>query len=380
MSDSLQLSLDLSAVPSQPVGAGRYAVALARALTRRDDVSVTMWARKGDERRWRELVPDATVQPSFAPEPRPVRLAWEQVRLPGLLRHAEVDVHHGPHYTMPRRSPVPTVVTVHDMTFFDDPQWHERSKVYVFRHAINVAARHASAIVCVSKSTGRRFEELCHPRSKIFVAPHGVDHERFRPEEQDHGFDESSLRNLSVRQPYVLFLGTLEPRKAVPELIAAFDRIARSRRGLSLVLAGRPGWGAADVEVALARSSHKDRVRRLGYVADEMLPSLLRRAEVVAYPSREEGFGLPALEALACGSALVTSEGTVMAELAGEAAFLAKPGSVDDLAEALSRALDSAGDPLRRRLGLEIAGRYTWEKSAEGHMSAYRWAMEARGG
>ena len=124
---------------------------------------------------------------------------------------------------------------------------------------------------------------------------------------------------------------------------------------------------------AIARATHGDRIRRVGYIPDDAVPALLRRAAAVAYPSLDEGFGLPALEALACGGALVTTNGTAMAEVTGDAAVLIRPGDGDALADALA-ALVAGGpevDRLRRR-GPEVASTYTWEASAAAHTDVYR--------
>jgi glycosyltransferase involved in cell wall biosynthesis len=391
--DLLALSLDVSAVPAQPVGAGRYTIDLARALLARDDLDVTLWCRRGDGARWRAVTESARVPAQMdvsvravVPNRRPARLVWEQVRLAGLLAGASIDVHHGPHYTMPERARVPRVVTIHDLTFLDHPEWHERSKVTVFRRAIRVAARRADAIVCVSRLTAERLEALCAPTGRVFVVPHGVDHERFGPDSlpagpgQSAGSDDDFLRRCGVKAPYVLFVGTLEPRKAVPDLVAAFDRVAGARGDLSLVLAGRPGWGTDAVEHAIRGARFGDRIVRTGYVPDEAVPALLRRAAVVAYPALEEGFGLPALEALACGAPLVTTAGTAMAEVTGGAAVLVTPRSVSELADALEEVLSASGDvEERRRLGLGVAAAHTWEASAAHHVSAYRWAATRAG-
>jgi glycosyltransferase involved in cell wall biosynthesis len=378
-SPPLSLSLDVTAVPAQPVGAGRYTVELVDALARRDDVAVTLWARTDDGARWEGT--GRRVR-AVAPVRRPLRLAWEQGRLPSLLSHASpaIDVHHAPHYTMPERARLPQVVTIHDMTFLDHPEWHERSKVPVFRRAIKVAARRATALVCVSRVTAMRFEELCRPTGRVFVVPHGVDHARFTERAPAPGHDEAAVSVLGARPPYVLFLGTLEPRKAVPELVAAFDRLAPSHPALSLVLAGGPGWGTAEIDRAVGTSPHRARIVRTGYVPDDAVPPLLRQAAVVAYPALEEGFGLPALEALACGAPLVTTAGTAMAEAAESAALLVAPGSVAELAEAIEGALDAGpGSDERRRLGIEAAARHTWAASAAGHVEAYRWALAPDG-
>ena len=136
-------------------------------------------------------------------------------------------------------------------------------------------------------------------------------------------------------RPIVAFVGTLEPRKGVAPLVAAFDRVAETQRDAVLVLGGQVGWGLTGIERALAEARHGDRIIRTGYLPDAAVPALLRQSTVVAYPALEEGFGLPALEALACGAPLITTEGTAMAEMAQGAARLVRPGNDADLADAL---------------------------------------------
>ena len=131
-------------------------------------------------------------------------------------------------------------------------------------------------------------------------------------------------------------------------LIAAFDQVARRHPDAVLVLGGQTGWGMAETERALAAARHPERIVRTGYLPDDAVPALLRQAAVVAYPALEEGFGLPALEALACGAPLVTTEGTAMAEMAGGAALLVPPGDVAALADALGTALEEGRATARR--------------------------------
>lgn len=367
-----RLSLDVTAVPPKPAGAGRYTIDLARELAGRSDVHTTFVARRDDAERWAALGPDVSVA-AVAPTRRPLRLTWEQVRLPRLLPGFDVDVHHGPHYTMPERARLPKVVTVHDLTFFDHPEWHERTKVPFFRRAIRVAARHADAVVCVSRTTAELLHARCSPRAPVHVIPHGVDLDRFSAVPPDAAADDAHLDTLGVRPPYVLFVGTIEPRKDVPTLVRAFDRMALVHHDLHLVLAGGNGWGTDPVEKAIAEARHGARVVRTGYVPDEAVPALLRHAAAVAYPALEEGFGLPALEALACGAPLVTTSGSAMEEVAAGAALLVEPGDADGLSGALDMLV--RGDVRldeRRRRGLEIAARHTWAASADAHVEAYR--------
>jgi len=370
----LAVALDVSAVPEQAAGAGQYVLALAGALDARDDVALTLVARRTDVSRWRGRSPGAAVA-GWAPGPRPLRLAWEQAVLPRRLSSAGVDLHHGPHYTMPTRARVPTVVTVHDCTFFDHPEWHQPAKARFFRRALQVAAERAAAVVCVSEATAERFVAHCRPRGPVVVAPHGVDRERFRPAEPAPGADAVQLARLGLdpARPLVVFVGTLEPRKGVSVLVEAFDRVADRFPDAQLVLAGQPGWLGRDPRSAAA---HPDRVVVTGYVSDDAVPALYRRAAVVAYPSLEEGFGLPAFEAVACGAPLVTTARTPMADGLGDAALLVEPGDPDQLAGALAAVLD--GDPgvrARRQAGLDRVAGLTWEASAARHLEAYRLAV-----
>jgi len=370
---NLRVTMDVTAVPLAPGGAGRYTVELARALEERSDLELVALSRRGDASRWRGAARVVDV----APRARGLRLGWEQVRLPGLLSAVAPAVHHSPHYTMPERSKVPVVVTIHDLTFFSHPEWHEPIKVRLFRRAVSVAARRAAAIICVSSTTAERLVEVCDVAGPVFVAPHGVDHQRFGTHERESGSDQRTLDSLGVGGArYVLFVGTIEPRKDVATLVRAFDKLAS--RDLHLVLAGQVGWGARDLERAVAASPSKERILRLGYVPDDALAPLLRGAVAVVYPSIEEGYGLPALEALACGAPLVTTSGTSMAEMAGEGAVLARPGDVDDLARAIGTVLDedAATTVNRRAVGLARAAARTWEASAEQHIAAYRRAAK----
>ncbi|MHB1712029.1 MAG: glycosyltransferase family 4 protein [Acidimicrobiales bacterium] len=392
----MRLSLDVTAVPSNPVGAGQYTLQLTRALADRSDIDLLVVARCGDGRRWRALAPDLDVM-AVAPGRRLLRLAWEQVRFPSFLGRSGMDVHHGPHYTMPERSRVPAVVTIHDLSFFETPEWHQRSKVLLFRRAIGVAARRAAALVCPSQATADELSRWCRVETQVVVAHHGVDADRFHPAEPFSGSDAATLstlygpaglggnvgtggnRPLGDGTPFLVFVGTLEPRKDVPNLVRAFARIADRHPEARLVLAGGAGWGARQVDEAVAASGLGSRIIRTGYVGDDVIPALIRSAVAVVYPALYEGFGLPALEAMACGTPLITTSGSAMEEVAGESATLVPPGNRDALADAMDEILDRrVADAIARQRGLEIAARFTWTASAAKHMEAYRIAI-ARG-
>jgi glycosyltransferase involved in cell wall biosynthesis len=271
---------------------------------------------------------------------------------------------------MPHRGDTPTVVTVHDLTFFTNPEWHESAKVAFFTRAIRYAAHHAAAIICVSELTRRMLQEFVAPSVPVVVAPHGVDLARFTPHDAD---DERRLAEVGIEGPYVAFVGTLEPRKGLDVVLDAFATLAATMPELRLVVVGQRGWGMGPIETALATHPAAERIIQPGYLADSLLPAFLRHARAVVYPSRGEGFGLPVLEALACGAPVVTTRGTVMEEVAGGAARLVPIGDATATAAALRELIDlddgarmAIGD-----LGRARASEFTWERSIERHLEAY---------
>jgi glycosyltransferase involved in cell wall biosynthesis len=379
----VRVLLDVSAVPAQPVGAGVYTVALASGLARRRaDVELHVLARRHDAERWSRLAPGATLH-AEVPSSRPARLAWEQVAGPRLAQRVGADVWHGPHYTMPLRMAVPAVVTIHDMTFFDHPEWHERAKVAFFRRMIIASAARARVLVCVSEYTAACLRAHTEPRGSITVIPHGVDFDRFgttgettEATDETTNADLGALAEHGISPPYIAFVGTIEPRKDVPTLVRGFARVAARHHDVRLVVVGADGWGAAGAREAIVASGVATRVVRPGYLDDRTLAALYRHAAVVAYPSREEGFGLPALEALAFGAPLVTTQGSALAEVAGDAAVLVPPGDDAALGDAMSAILDD--DALARELrraGPKRAADYTWDRSVDLHVDAYARAL-----
>ncbi len=374
------VSIDASAVPPEAGGVGRYVAGLLGALDKRDDVSLVVLAGAGDSRRWAQAAPTASIE-ARAPKSVPTRLAWEQVAMPRLLGRLDPAVHHGTHYTFPLLEKTPLVVTIHDLTFVEHPEWHSRTKVVFFGNAIKAAARRAAALVCVSRTTADKLTALFKPSGQVIVAPHGVDAVRFRPAEDPGSPDAEALRLLGVSVPYVLYFGTVEPRKDVPTLVRAFGRISGTHPTLSLVIAGG-SWATEEKRLrdAIAATAHPERIKRLGFVSDDDVPPLLRQAAAVVYPSIEEGFGLPALEALACGAPTITTRGSAMEEFAAGAALMFDSGDDATLAELIHQLV--IGDPTfdaRRAEGLVRAASNTWEASAERHMVAYRLAAGPAG-
>jgi glycosyltransferase involved in cell wall biosynthesis len=374
LDEPISVTIDATAIPEQMTGVGRYVQNLVSALAGRDDVRFSVITKVGDRSRW-DVGNRPIVIRDAAPRRRPVRLAWEQVQLPLLLSKLNPDVHHGTHYTTPRLARVPKAVTVHDMTLVVHPEWHEKTKVMFFRNAIKAALRSAAVIICVSQATADRLLEFGQPEGAVRVVPHGVDLDKFSAVEG--AGDAEILKSLRLSGRFLAFVGTVEPRKGVPDLVRAFERVGGEHRDLKLVIAGQPGWGEAeaDLEQAIAASELGDRIVRLGFVDDAHVAPILRAATAVVYPSLEEGFGLPVLEALACGAPTVTTTGSAMDEFAVGAALMVRPGDVGELALAIDSIVrGDSGSEQRRQVGLEVASRRSWAACAAQHVAAYRLA------
>ena len=369
----MRVALDVSAVPPQLAGAGRYIAELARRLPT-NGVETTLVTRRDDTLRWHDWSPASYVS-SIVPNARASRLLYEAWLLGTSATARSADVWHSPHYTMPHRRTRPTVVTIHDLTFFTNPEWHERSKVPFVRRAITYAAAHADVLISVSDFTSRQLEQIVPHHAPLVTAPLGVDLDRFTLDGR-HDIDILRAHRLPADVPYIFFLGTFEPRKGLDVLLSAFEETAGSDPDIELWLAGQTGWGMRGIESQIASHGAAARIRRLGFVDDNVLPSLLRRARSVVYPSRGEGFGLPVLEALACGATVVTTSDTVMSDVASGTALLTPAGDCSSLAAQLDVALSLSDDQRSERASLARARaeQFSWASSIAQHVKAYNMA------
>ncbi|WP_239020540.1 glycosyltransferase family 4 protein [Nakamurella antarctica] len=366
--------LDATAIPAERGGVGRYVDSLAAALDAQG-TALSIVCQTADAGQFASLAPHSRIVP-IATElsSRPARLTWEQTTLPRLARRLPVDVIHSPHYTMPLRAGVPVVVTLHDATFFSDQQLHLGVKGRFFRGWTRTSLRLAAVCVVPSVATATELRRVVSADpQRLVVAHHGVDSERFhRPSAAEIAAAADYLK--LEAKGWIAFLGTLEPRKNVPALIRAYVRAAADARDRAsfpaLVLAGSPGWDQA-IEPALAAVPVDLQVLRAGHLPVEMLSGFLGGAALVTYPSLGEGFGLPVLEAMACGAAVLTTRRLSLPEVGGEAVAYSDVGA-GDIAEALSSLLF---DPTRRRelaaAAVARAAEFTWANSAQCHQEAY---------
>lgn len=313
---------------------------------------------------------------SRLPTHRPLaRILWEQTLLPVLARTWGADLVHAPAYVLPPGAGLSTVVTFHDLSFFRMPDAFNRANRLFLQSFSRASARRADRVIAVSASTRDDLVDVLGvPPERIDVVYNGVD-ARFQPEVDPRHMDRfRSERGLPER--FILYLGTLEPRKNLGNLLRAYA-IAR-RRGVvePLVIAGGPGWGDLVLTRAIEELGLGDSVRPIGYVPAEEQPGWYAAATVFAYPSLYEGFGLPALEAMACGTAVVASNRSSLPEVVGDAGLLADPSNPEALAESITTLLRD--DDLRRdfgRRGVERARAFSWDNAARRTVDAYRAAL-----
>jgi glycosyltransferase involved in cell wall biosynthesis len=312
-----------------------------------------------------------------APFPTPneyARAFWEQAIIPLEVARLRPDVYHSPNYILPIAVACPTVVTVHDL-FYQDGSLHRlRSHLYLSLLA-DMAIRRATRIICVSNYTrDRLLDRFPGASDRVRVVGEGVE-ARFQPQTSEA--TAGARERLASGHPYVLFVGTIEPRKNLDRLIRAFEvAVTRSELPHHLVIAGAWGWKNNPVRTAYESSGVRDRIHIAGYISDEELPAAYGGADVFAYPSQAEGFGLPPLEAMACGTAVLTSNNSSLPEVVGNAAVLIDPLDEESLAAGLELLLCDPHERCRKsEAGLKRAAQFSWESVAKQTMSVYAEAI-----
>jgi glycosyltransferase involved in cell wall biosynthesis len=360
----VRVFLDASAAAKAArTGVGHYVARLAEALLDADPtLDLTLGVRWGRARRRAHVLRPAARHAGRA------HVRWFPSSWPGLAARG-ATVRHGPDARVVGGSGR-QVVTLHDLFSLKSSAWADPGFVETKKDRYAEIAARADAVVCVSEATARDATALLRvPPERIVVTPLGVD-ASFRPVEP--GDAVPVLERHRVRPPYVLFVGLAQPRKNLETIVRVFGRLAARIDDLSLVLAGPDGYPEGRLDVLLKETGAVERVRLLDYVPVEDLPALYAQARALLFPSRDEGFGLPVLEAMACGCPVVASTAGALPEVAGDAAMLFAPDAVDDYEEALARLLD---DPDERAAwaarGVERARAFPWSRTATATLAAY---------
>ncbi len=368
----MKIALDATALPNKPGGAGNYIINLAHALLELDSGHELVILCHPSDRQLFKLEPHQESHLFYVPDLNPaLRLAWEQFRLPRLLAKLRVDLLHSPHYTMPLRAGIPVVVTFHDMTFFLYPEYHTLVKRFFFPVMIRQSAARAAALLAVSESTRQDAIRLLKiPPQKISTTRLGYDPQYVRIE--DPAYLEQVRRKYHLPAHFLLHVGTLEPRKNHSTLLKAFDIIAQSNAEIALVLVGGAGWNARQIAQQIKTLRHGKRIHWLGYADSHDMPALYRLAEVFVYPSIYEGYGLPVLEAMACGAPTITSTVSSMPEIIGDAGLLVSPENPAELSAAIARLLEDKVFAAELTQKAQIrAKEFTWRKTAEQTLHIY---------
>ena len=356
----MKIGIDARALDGERTGIGVYTENVARGLAGLNGNRVALFTPRPVERP--AGMPEEV---SLHPGRRGPGTLWLHARLPAALEREGCDVLLAALTIAPARTSVPTVPVVHDLTPLTHPEWHRRKTVAAFVPWIEKTIGSASRLIAVSHATAREIEALFpESRGRVDVVENGVG-DPYRA-----GGDETSLQQVratySRGRPFILYLGTLEPRKNVLRLLGACERLWRRKRAWpDLMLAGGAGWKSGPLLARIGRSPFRDKIHRVGYVPPSQAPDLYRSAEVFCYPSLAEGFGLPVLEAMACGVPAVISTAPALVEVAGDAALSAPPEDEEALAAALERLLEDR--PLREELaarGLRRAARFPWGECA----------------
>ncbi|HEV2663577.1 MAG TPA: glycosyltransferase family 1 protein [Blastocatellia bacterium] len=366
----MRIALDAIPLATAKTGVGHYTDALAEGLARAypdhqyDLVSPFEFdfGYNGDRPK--------NLNKQFIPV-RSIFNKWWLVGLPALLRIYRVDVFHGTNYCIPVFAPCPTVVTIHDLSLFTQSHTHELANVKQGKRRMPIMARLASLIIAPSEWTRREIvEQLRISPEKIRVIYEAA-REGMKP--LPPHLCQSALDKYQIRRPYLLYVGTIEPRKNLLTLIRAYDELLRTTAlRPQLALCGGRGWLYDEIFKLVEDLKLQDQIRFTGYVDDADLPALYSAAEAFVYPSFYEGFGLPPLEAMACGAPVITSDVSSLPEVVGKAGLTHAPNDTRALTEAMAQLLgaETAREHFRRE-GLKQAAKFSWERAARETQSVY---------
>lgn len=374
----MRIGLSTSVIQRGKSGVGQYVLALVRALLAESaDHEFTLFVLEEDRPLFAFAEGAMRIVPVAEKHRPPVaNILWHQVTLPRLVQQLGIEVLHIPSYRrLLSRRPCALVATIHDLAPFRLPGKYDWARMFYGRVVVRQLARRQDQIVAVSRATAddvTRFFGV--PAGRLTIIPNGVDHSRFTPGGRAAARVEITQRH-GVRPPFFLYVSRLEhPAKNHARLITAFSQFkTRAPSPWQLVLVGSDWHGAAAIHELVRHSPFAEDIRSPGFVPAEDLPTWYRAATVTVYPSLFEGFGLPPLEAMACGCPVLASAGGAVGEVCGTAAAPVDPTDVNDLTRQLVRiAHDGEWRERLRAAGLVQAQRYDWRRTAAETLNVYR--------
>jgi glycosyltransferase involved in cell wall biosynthesis len=385
----MHIGIDYTSAAWQGAGIGRYSRELVRAIVEQGAAHryTLFYAAGGIDRdspylaELRRLT-DAYAHVRAVPipfSPRRLTQIWQRLRAPLFVElfTGPIDLLHAPDFVLPPTR-ARTLVTIHDLSFLVHPECAEPSMVRYLTDAVPRGLRRADAILADSEATRRDLVRLLSINPARIELVYPAVGARFRPMAPEEV--EPVRQRLALPDHFVLFVSTIEPRKNLVRLLEAIALLLQIEHpnlqsticNLQLVIAGRRGWMYDDVFTAIERLGLRDRVRLLDYVHDKDLPALYNLATAFAYPSIYEGFGIPPLEALACGTPTVVADNSSLPEVVADAAVLVSAEDVASIASGLARAVgDGALRSRLRAAGPERARQFTWEQAASRVLACY---------
>lgn len=375
----MKIAIDLTPLPNQKTGVGQYAKALIFALADQDRKNhYLVFIRKSqaadfDPKKSNFLIVSCAEFLRF----RILRIAWEQIILPLRLEFRRADILHSLHYTTPLIGRFGRVVTFHDMTFFLFPEKHTPVKKFFFRLMIPLSAKICDRIIAVSQSTKNDIQKILGVGQKKIDVVYETINPLFSPKKNEAAAIGVKTK-YGIKNKFILYAGTLEPRKNVDGLIKAYSTIVGGT-DCQLVIAGKKGWAYQSIFMTVKNLALERKIIFTDYVPDQDLAVLYNAAEIFVYPSFYEGFGIPPLEAMACGVPTITSNISSMPEVAGDGALLVDPNNSGDLSRAMRELL--ANESLRAKLvknGLKRAAFFSRKKLADDMIIVYGKTMSAR--
>lgn len=374
----MKIALDGMPLGSELTGVGHYTFELARSLAQAaPQDEFTLVSPLPASPSVAALIRDAPKNLFHTTRPRgALNRRWWSLGLPLYLKRQTFDLFHGTNYEIPLWSPQPSVVTIHDLSLLLHPAAHERRLVRRARWRLPLMVRSAARVITPTEAIKAEVcETLKVVAEKVVVTPEAPRSVFKRIELAE---TEVLRRRLGIEENFILFVGTVEPRKNLQRLVQAFERILRTTPlSPQLVIAGGQGWLMDDFPASIRQRGVEDRVRLTGYLEDEDLCALYSACSVFVYPSLYEGFGLPPLEAMACGAPVITSDIPAVRETVANAAVCVDPLNVEQLAQGLVDMLSN--EEMRRHFsqaGTERVKSFSWERTAERTLEVYRGLLQ----